>query len=52
MTQIMQSPAIKQRMESVGFVVPPSGAKHYTEFVKVEIERWTQVIKNAGIKPQ
>ena len=52
MAQIMQSPAIKQRMESVGFVVPPAGSKHYTEFVKIEIDRWTKVIKNAGIKPQ
>jgi tripartite-type tricarboxylate transporter receptor subunit TctC len=52
MATIMQSPAIKQRMESVGFVVPPSGAKHYSDFVKLEIDRWTTVIKNAGIKPQ
>jgi tripartite-type tricarboxylate transporter receptor subunit TctC len=52
MTQIMQSPAIKQRMESVGFVVPPPGSKHYTDFVKIEIDRWTKVINNAGIKPQ
>jgi tripartite-type tricarboxylate transporter receptor subunit TctC len=52
MAQIMQSPAIKQRMESVGFVVPPSGAKHYANFVKLEVDRWTKVIKNAGIKPQ
>jgi tripartite-type tricarboxylate transporter receptor subunit TctC len=52
MTQVMQSPAIKQRMESVGFVVPPPGAKTYSDFVKLEIERWTKVIKSAGIKPQ
>jgi tripartite-type tricarboxylate transporter receptor subunit TctC len=52
MVQAMQSPAVKQRMESVGFVVPPQGAKHYTGFVSSEIERWSQVIKIGGIKAQ
>jgi tripartite-type tricarboxylate transporter receptor subunit TctC len=48
----MQSPAIKQRMESQGFVVPTQGSKPYAEFVKSEEARWTQVIKTAGIKSQ
>ncbi len=50
--QAMQSDAVKQRMSSVGFVIPAQGAKPYTEFVKKEIDTWTRVIKNAGIKPQ
>ena len=50
MAQIMQSPAIKQRMESQGFVVPVQGSKPYAEFVKSEEARWTKVIKTAGIK--
>ncbi len=52
MGRIMGSPAIRQRMESVGFVVPPQGSKAYTAFVKDEVERWTKVIKLAGIKPE
>jgi len=52
MTQVMQSPAIKQRMESQGFVIPVQGSKPYTAFVKSESDRWTQVIKTAGIKNQ
>lgn len=48
--QAMQSPAIKQRMESVGFVVPPLGVKPYTQFVASELERWTRVIKVGNIK--
>ncbi len=51
-TQAMQSPAIKQRMESQGFVVPTQGSKPYAAFIKSEAERWTKVIKIAGIKPQ
>ena len=52
MGRIMASPAIKQRMESVGFVVPAQGSKAYSGFVKEEVERWTRVIKTAGIKPE
>jgi tripartite-type tricarboxylate transporter receptor subunit TctC len=52
MARIMGSPAIKQRMESAGFVVPPQGSKAYTAFVAAEVERWTRVIKAAGIKPE
>jgi tripartite-type tricarboxylate transporter receptor subunit TctC len=52
MVQVMSSPAIKQRLESQGFVVPTLGSKAYTAFVANEIPRWTKVIKTAGITPQ
>jgi tripartite-type tricarboxylate transporter receptor subunit TctC len=52
MRKIMASPEVRQRLESVGFVVPAPGAKAYTEFVKSELELWTRVIKTAGIKPE
>ena len=50
--QAMNSDAIKQRMGSVGFIIPEQGGKPYTAFVKKEIDTWTKVIKTAGIKPQ
>jgi tripartite-type tricarboxylate transporter receptor subunit TctC len=52
MVQIMQSDAIKQRMGSVGFIIPTQGAKHYAAFMQSEIATWSKVIKVAGIKPQ
>ncbi|MEQ1534500.1 MAG: tripartite tricarboxylate transporter substrate binding protein [Burkholderiaceae bacterium] len=52
MVQVMNSPAIRQRLESQGFVVPPLGSKAYTAFVASEIPRWTKVIKTAGITAQ
>jgi tripartite-type tricarboxylate transporter receptor subunit TctC len=52
MDKIMGSPEIRQRLESAGFVVPPAGAKAYSDFVKSEIELWTRVIKTGGIKPE
>ena len=50
--EVMSSPAIKQKMESNGFVVPVQGVKPYTDFVASELQRWVKVIKTAGIKPQ
>ena len=50
--KVMTSPEIKQRLESVGFVVPPPGAKLYADFVKSELDLWTRVIRTAGIKPE
>jgi tripartite-type tricarboxylate transporter receptor subunit TctC len=52
MKKIMTSPEIRQRMESVGFVIPPQGSEPYTKFVQSEIELWTRVIKTAGIKAE
>ena len=50
--KVMTSPEVKQRLESVGFVVPAPGGAPYTKFVQAEIDLWTRVIKTAGIKPQ
>jgi tripartite-type tricarboxylate transporter receptor subunit TctC len=46
----MQSPAVKAKLESLGFVIPTLGSAAYSRFVASEIDRWTQVIKTAGIK--
>lgn len=50
MVSAMQSPAVKAKLESQGFVIPTLGSTAYTKFVASEIERWTKVIKTAGIK--
>jgi tripartite-type tricarboxylate transporter receptor subunit TctC len=50
--KIMTSAETRQRLESVGFVVPPPGAAVYTAFVRSELELWTRVIKAGGIKPE
>jgi tripartite-type tricarboxylate transporter receptor subunit TctC len=52
MVQVMASAAVKQRLESQGFVVPATGSARYAAFVKSELERWTRVIKTAGIKAE
>ncbi len=50
--EVMGSPAIKQKLEGTGFVVPTQGSKPYTDFVTSELQRWVAVIQKAGIKPQ
>ncbi len=52
MQEVLKSPTFRARLESIGFVVPPAGSKAYTVFVKSELERWTKVIKTAGIKAE
>ncbi len=52
MVKAIQSVEVKQRLESLGFAVPTLGSAAYTDFVKSEKSRWTQVIKTAGISAQ
>ncbi len=52
MIQAMQAPEVKQRLESVGFVIPPLGSNAYSTFLKSEIDQWVTLIKKAGIKPE
>ncbi len=50
--QALQSESLRNRLTSVGFVVPTPGGKAYTAFIKSEIDTWSRVIKTAGIKPE
>ena len=52
MKNVMGSADTRQRLESVGFVVPPPGGEAYGKFVASEIELWKKVIKAANIKPE
>jgi tripartite-type tricarboxylate transporter receptor subunit TctC len=48
----LKSPAVKERLERLGFVVPELGSKAYTAFLKTELQLWTKVIQTANIKPE
>jgi tripartite-type tricarboxylate transporter receptor subunit TctC len=52
LVQAIKSDNVKQRLTSVGFVIPELGSKPYSAFVQREIDTWTRVIKAAGIKGQ
>jgi tripartite-type tricarboxylate transporter receptor subunit TctC len=49
----MLDPNIKQRFADLGAVaVPPNSPQDFARFIGKNIEKWTKVIKFAGIKPQ
>lgn len=50
LTKIMNSPAMRQKMEADGFTVPQQGSDRYTTFVAKEITRWKRLVRIAGIK--
>lgn len=52
MKKIMAAPEFRQRLETVGFVVPPRGGAAYTQLLESEIELWGKVIRTAGIKAE
>lgn len=52
MTSAFKQPAVKEKLESNGFVVVASNSQDYTKFVQTETARWAKVIKEAGIRPE
>jgi tripartite-type tricarboxylate transporter receptor subunit TctC len=49
----MLDPNIKQRFADLGAVaVPPNSPEDFARFIGKNIDKWTKVIKFAGIKPQ
>ena len=52
MRKVMASAEVRQRLESVGFIVPPPGAAAYAQFMQSELDLWVKVIRAAGIKPE
>jgi len=52
MIQALQTSEVKQRLESVGFVIPPLGSNAYVSFLKSELDLWQSLIKKSGIKPE
>src|SRR5262249_33792902 len=46
-------PAIKQRFADLGaVVVPPNTPDQFAAFIANDIDKWTKVIRFAGIKPE
>ncbi len=52
MNKVFSQPAARAKLESTGFVVVNSSSKDYTKFVSDETQLWSQLIKDANIKPQ
>ena len=48
----LRSPDVRERMGQIGFDVVASTPEEFGRFMKEEVERWTEVVKRGGIKPE
>lgn len=48
--KMMAQPDVKSRVEGLGFDIIASSPAEFSAQVKVEVEKWTRVVKAAGIK--
>jgi tripartite-type tricarboxylate transporter receptor subunit TctC len=49
---VMRIPEIEQRLTALGMPPAPTTRDEFDQFIRAEIARWAQVIKNAGIPKQ
>jgi tripartite-type tricarboxylate transporter receptor subunit TctC len=47
----LRAPEVRERMSQIGFDVVASTPEEFGSFMKQEVERWTEVVKRGGIKP-
>lgn len=48
----LNSPQVKEKLESTGYVVVASEPAAYASLVESEIAKWTKLVKAQGIKPE
>ncbi|MGH8673530.1 MAG: Bug family tripartite tricarboxylate transporter substrate binding protein [Burkholderiales bacterium] len=47
----LRSPEIRERMTQIGFDVVAGTPEEFGQFMKAEVDRWTQVVQRGGIQP-
>jgi tripartite-type tricarboxylate transporter receptor subunit TctC len=50
--KIIDDPATKARMSTLGFEAFSSTPDEFADFMKVQLVKWTKMIKDAGIEPE
>ncbi|HEV8107628.1 MAG TPA: tripartite tricarboxylate transporter substrate binding protein [Burkholderiales bacterium] len=48
----LRAPDVRERMSQIGFDVVASTPEEFGRFMKEEVERWAEVVKRGGIKPE
>jgi tripartite-type tricarboxylate transporter receptor subunit TctC len=48
----LRAPEVRERMSQIGFDVVASTPEEFGRFMKEEVDRWTEVVKRGGIKPE
>ncbi len=49
---VLRTPEIQQRLTELGIDIAPTTREEFDQFIRAEIVRWAQVIKDAGIVQQ
>lgn len=52
LTRTLQAPDVQQRLNDLVIEVAPTSRDEFTAFIRSEIARWAQVVKDAGIAQQ
>ena len=52
MRKIIDHPDTKAKMTNVGFEAFSSSPKELEDFIKVQLGKWSKMIKDAGIQPE
>jgi tripartite-type tricarboxylate transporter receptor subunit TctC len=52
MVKLLKSPEVRDRLIADGTDPAPTTPEEFGAYIKSETEKWTKVIKAAGIKPQ
>ena len=50
--RIIDNPDVKARLASVGFEAFSSTPEELGDYVRVQLAKWTKMIKDAGIEPE
>src|SRR3954462_3408071 len=48
----LRAPDVRERMNQIGFDVVASTPDEFGRFMKEKLDRWTEVVKRGGIKPE
>jgi tripartite-type tricarboxylate transporter receptor subunit TctC len=48
----LAKPELQAKLGTVGFTPAPLGPDQMTPFIKAEVEKWTRLVKQAGIAPE
>lgn len=48
----LNAPDVRERMNQIGFDVVAGTPDAFAQFMKAEVERWTQVVERGAIKPE
>jgi tripartite-type tricarboxylate transporter receptor subunit TctC len=51
-TSVLRMPEIQQRLTEMAIPPSPTSRKEFEQFIRAEVARWAQVIKDAGIPQQ